>query len=341
MSFTCQNTQENAKGATMKTSGTIVWLESTVLFFVAMVTPGCTTTREIYLQDIDVNGPINVPPVHITNNVKPNSLTITPRISLPTTSGLDGLVEGHSLVNNQGYYQVDTVQNSDGSCSFDEPSGVNTNSFRGNNLQWNLPTANATLDFDLPTSPSFSVFGGVSYSSSRNKTLWGGHAGLALFKDGPTSGIRLEGGVRWQSLFYDVSSLVVTTTSAFGSTNTYIMFYRDRYRRTHVNPSGSFTFNSKNPDWPLNLFFQASVAWQTLYNFEPRTADVVGSFFIQTTRDLRGEYTATLFGLTPGVYINFNGSSRLVAGAHILIHDFEDATRNLFIIPMIQLDFDW
>jgi hypothetical protein len=300
----------------------------------------CTVTQEIFLQDAEISGPFNQPPLHVTNNLEPNTITVSPRIGFGTSTRLDARVDGHSKVNSQGFFQVDTLQNGDSIRYFRETAGVNNQSYRGKNLHWNIPAVTVGLEFDFVVSRSFGLIGGIDYASSGDKSVWGGHAGLSLRGEGESSALRFEGGIHWQSLSGTISSLVITTASSpFGSGTPYIMFYEDDIQSSHVNPFASLTINSKRDDWPVNIALQLGISRQTLFDFSPKNTSVPGFFYVLTTVDNRGEKTATIFTATSVICFDVSPMSRVVAGVRVLKHDFEDAGNPVLLIPMMQVDF--
>jgi len=79
------------------------------LFFFTL--NGCapsTTVTKIYLQEVEVSGPINHSSVHITDNSE-SGITISPRIVINTNKSHHGKINDHTLVNAQGIFQVDTI----------------------------------------------------------------------------------------------------------------------------------------------------------------------------------------------------------------------------------------
>ena len=313
-------------------------LAAAVASICAGLAAGCSVTETVYLQDIEITGPINQPPVHVTRNVEPDALTLSPHVSIGATRRINAHVEGHSRVNAAGVFQVDTLHNSDGTLSLSEPAGMNIYEYSGENLHWDIPSAQVGLDVNLALSRGAAITGGIRYASSDNQSSLSGHAGFALLSEKERSGVRFEGGVLFNASSYEVSSLVVTQSSILNSSSTYIMFYRDRNERTSVNPYGTFTFNTNNPEWTVNIFFQGSVSWQTLYDFTPSQRSIGGPFSEINTHDLRGEHTSAIFGVTPGLYIDAGSSGRFLAGVRVLKYDIED---QLALIPMVQVDFTW
>src|SRR4030042_1733567 len=133
-----------------------------------------TTVQKIYVQAVQLEGPVNQVPVHITRDSKPHQWRIVPRVDIVNARTFDGQIEGHTGVNSQGVFQVDTVRDNGGNIvGFQEPSGVNSRGFRGRNLEWKLPGVNASLDFDYTLSKDFSVVFGFNYALVGQKDFWG------------------------------------------------------------------------------------------------------------------------------------------------------------------------
>ncbi|MFC2103665.1 hypothetical protein ACFLSS_04470, partial [Bacteroidota bacterium] len=86
---------------------------SMICAFLLVTFTACTTTQTIYLQDIEVSGPILTTPIHITDSTKTPSITISPKFSFNTQKSVNGLVEGHTKINENGIFAVDSIANSD------------------------------------------------------------------------------------------------------------------------------------------------------------------------------------------------------------------------------------
>lgn len=111
---------------------------------------------------------------------------------------------------------------------------------------------------------------------------------------------------------------------------------------------GAITFNSKNPDWLVNIFLQATFSKQSLAKFKPTVADSVIVVLlpfpipIQPTaivHDQRAEFSSNFVVITPGVYVNFGPSTRLLFGARINLQtEIRDSSPSTFVLPFLQLD---
>lgn len=320
---------------------------STLLFFTFFLTVGCTTVKTLYLQDVEVTGPINQSPIHITDSTETPSVTLSMRFSYNPEKEIKAKTEGTPMVNSQGFYQVDTTYNSNGTITYTKTPGVNRYSYPGQNLTWNFAAVTAALDFDFKLTRNFALFGGFNYAGGNNKSLWGGTGGIGIF--GVNNGIafRLDAGLYIQSISYDAYTIAeIRETSFWGSSTEYVLFYHDIDKSTHFDPFANFTINTAKNDWIMNIFLNAGYSVQSLLSFEPRTLDVywfpIPPFvFNETiTNDYRGETTAGFIHFTPGFYFNLSGKSRIVIGARFFYEtQLNDASKHFFVLPMMQVDF--
>lgn len=321
------------------------------LFGVALtvILYGCKTTQKLYLQDVEVIGPINQAPVHITDNTDTPSVTLSMRFSYNPQNEIKAATAGTPPVNSQGFFQVDTFYNNDGTITYRKTPGVNIYQLEYQNLTWNFTTVTAGLDFDFKLTRSFALFGGVNYAGGNNKSTFGGTAGLGVFGGGSGLAFRLDAGLHIQSINYDAYTIAeITESSIFSSSEEYVIFYHDIDNSAHFDPFVNFTFNSTNRDWLINFFLNAGYSVQTLLNFDPKTVDYDWYFFppfvyhTTTTYDFRGETTAGFAHFTPGIYFNLAEKSRILLGVRFYFEtQLKNATKQTFILPLIQVDFSF
>lgn len=308
-----------------------------IVFLVYSCSPSTVITK-IYLQDAVVSGPINQSPVHVSSNNE-TGVTISPRISINNKKSLRGKVDNHTLVNSQGVFQVDTIFNTDGTFYFQETPGVNRYPYTEKNFLWNIAEVNASLDFDFKISKSFALFAGGNYSVVKQKSIWGGLFGLGLMNQG----FRFDVGLSIQEIPYEASTVITVTETGTSGTSSYVAQYLDASTETCFNPFVNLNVNTNNPEWLFNIFLQAGYAAQTLLNFEPKTSAYHNPFYyenVNITEDLRGEATAGIINLTPGVYFNFGDTGRVLLGTRLLwITQIEDIDNQFYLLPMLQFDF--
>jgi hypothetical protein len=307
-----------------------------------------TTVTKLYLQNLEVSGPINQTSVHITDN-SVSSIVISPRISFNTNRMFKGKVAGHSKVNSDGYFQLDTVFNNNGTFSFKEAQAVNNYDFAGNNLIWNLAEFNASINFDFRLSQVFALFAGINYSVADQKSIYGGLAGVGFTTKNEKTAIRFDFGINIQEIPFNALTIAsVTYTNSNSSTN-YVVDYDDLGKGTHINPFANLTFNTIHSDWLCNLFIQAGYSTQDLSNYTPETIVEHGYYYfpiyynsndVYITEDLRGEATIGIINITPGIFFKIGNTGRLVIGSRLFwLSQFEKADNSFYVTPMIQFDF--
>ena len=322
----------------------ILFVFSFFLILILTIT-GCspsTTTTKIYLQDIEVSGPISQLPVHITDSTV-SGITISPRVSFNTKKTFRGKIDSHTLVNSEGLFQIDTVKNIDDTYYFIETPGANNYPFTGKNLTWNIAEFNAALDFDFKVSRSVGFFMGTNYSVIDQKSLWGGIFGLGLMGSGKNACFRVDLGFTIQQIPYEAYTIVSVTQTSSTGTSSYVYDYTDIGTETHFNPFLNLTLNSANPEWLFNIFIQAGYSTQTLADFTPETQVYHDPFYyenVNITEDLRGEAMVGLINITPGIFFNFGESGRVLVGTRLnWTTQTEEVDNSFYLLPMLQFDF--
>lgn len=305
---------------------------------------GCTTLNQtLYLQDIEVSGPINNPPLNITTGQEQGSFNVSTRFSVNDNKQISGRIEKHSYVDHQGIYRVDTMLNNDGSRYYKE-SNLNSQEFDGSNLKWNLPAFSAAVNMDYTIGSHMALNVGLNYSVLNQDDYLGGSAGIGIFSENEGSAFRFDAGIMWQSLSYEASTVVITKEShLFGSNSTTVDFFKDRSRSTNWNPYLSLTFNTSAKTSPLNFFLSLGYFSQTLFNFEPSSPNPeyypLGITVIRN--DQRGESTTSFLNLSTGVFINLTEKSKIILGVKLMKEtQIEETSKSLFILPVLQLDMN-
>ncbi len=313
---------------------------TTAIIFINFI--GCTTINQtLYLQNIEVSGPMNNPPLNITTNQKRGSFTISPRFSINDNNQLSGKIEKHSFVDNQGVYRVDTVFDN-GTRLYKESTG-NTTEYKGNNLVWKLPSFLAAVNIDYSAGDHIALNLGLNYSVQNQDSYVGGNVGIGFFSEKEGSAFRFDAGVMWQSLSYVASTVVITEETSFWSstTNTTVNFFKDKNKSTNWNPYVSLTFNTSSKTAPLNFFLNLGYFGQTLFNFEPSdpNPEYYPLGFNVITSDQRGESTTTFLNLSSGVFINMTDRSKIILGVRLLKEtQIEESSKSLFVLPVLQFD---
>lgn len=302
---------------------------------------GCTTvTQTIYVQDVKVDGPINQPPVHVTDNNHNTSITISPKFYFNTTNASTAKLH-HTNVNQNGIYQVDTVFNADRTWLYKE-SSANTYQFKGRNLSWNLPNFYAGLDVDLPMSRRVSISGSFNFSNQEDVNLAGGSVGLGFNNQNKNSTMRIDVGLTFQEYWYNAATVVVTETQPlFGDKTTTVNFFKDSHKNTSINPYISVTYNSNYEESPFNFYIGLSYFGQTLFDYKPENLNPSYYPFTVTTitSDTYNKVTTAYVGINPGIYTKISENSRILLGVSILKNlEMENPSNSVFVIPMVKFD---
>ena len=308
-----------------------------------LVISGCGTTEQqvrTIVRDAEVGGPIFSPPVHVVSENSRNSTTVSTYAAIQRMSLLRGVVQGSEPGKSGWLYPADTAAGSRGGASLQRQ-------IPQYNLQWQQPEFVAGMHFDL-AGGSTALSLGASIAASGGSTLVGWSAGIGLFsKETSLVRLRVDVGVFGQLLDYVARTVVITTTKTsflFGETSTAVdtAFYYDRNSASSIGYFGSLTFNSANPGWPVNIFFQANCVVQPLLSYTPSTRTSYGWLLlipVPTSGDRTDVSSQAVFiGITPGVYIEPSPSMVVTAGVRCLFDVSETfSDKNALFIPFVQV----
>ncbi|MGE5498055.1 MAG: hypothetical protein ACM3Q2_08300, partial [Syntrophothermus sp.] len=270
-------------------------------------------------------------------------ITISPKIYINKTGMLEARVKSPN-VNSSGIYQTDTVFDGGGKWHFRE-SDNNRYSFKGMNLQWELPDFSSGFDFDFPIGRSTSITGGLQYSVKNGTGLTGGSLGLGFFNIYENSAFRFSFGLNLQEYLFDAQTIVVTRVmDLFGSgpEETTILFYHDIDKCSKLNYYMSMTFNTNNENLPVNFFLGGSYFGQSLLSFKPSNPNK--EFYpwgVKYTTDTRSEASTSFASLSPGIYLRLSEYNRLLVGANIMMEmgGLTDISQQVMVVPFIKMDF--
>jgi hypothetical protein len=282
---------------------------------IMLFTVGCTVTDTIYLQSLNINGPIAQPPVHITGRDTGTSVRLSPYLTMMNHQTVSGRYSGTP-----------------------PPYGEAS----GNNLTWDITPVSGGVNIDIHASPSLAIGLGVHTGAGN----CGGHAGLGLLTHGEDLNGRFEVGFQFQGVDYEAGTIVkhdVTSIFSSGTTTTY-GYFLDHGTTHSVRYYLTFTVNSDNTNWFLNFFGQIGVSRQALTDYTPSQQVTEPLFpfpFVEHVRtDTRIGTTTTMLFFAPGIYLDVNPNMRWVAGVRLMgeLNVF-DAQPPLFAIPFVQCDF--
>jgi hypothetical protein len=304
---------------------------------------GCVTVSDtLYLQDVEVYGPVNQPPVKFMNSDETKSFIFSPKVYLNNSKEKTGSIIGHSKVNSLGFFQVDTTFTNDGKALFKETEGVNNFDFNGNNMNWQIPSYMIELDADYFVSPKFIISGGISLSEVDQRNLFGWKLGVGFGGFSGDFGLRFDTGLIWQQYEYNASTIIVRETqSLFQDKTREVFFFEDKGKTTNLNHYLSINLHYAAEDAFINPFIGVAYSSQTLLDFEPKN-QFEGAFPVVNYRnqDLRGGADISYFVFTPGVSFPVTESIKLIASTRIFVgSDENNISSHSLTIPSLQLEF--
>ena len=280
----------------------------------ASVVAGCGT-QSVYLQDIKVEGPLSVPPVFVVNEDEPRvgQFRLAVGASVGPEQTIEGRADRHTLVNDAGVYQVDTVVNG-GVVQYIERDGVNTNTFKGTNFRWKVAPVAFSMQGDLVAGRSLSLTFGLHFARSSADTYLSGTFGAAFSFYSENIGVRIDLGGAWTTVQYDVDYVVTRTPfSLFGGSETYVKFFHDQAKSGQFGLYGTCMLNTRHRSWPVHLFVQLAIVRQTVIELE-RTVP-----FPAFDDNIRASvlHHNSFFVVTPGIVVPITSSSRLLLGIRL------------------------
>jgi hypothetical protein len=288
---------------------------------------GCTFEQS--LQNLGVEGPPALPPIHITADSTADMIHISPHLSLYGQKATSGRVNGHTNVNSKGVYAVDTIVTALGT-TYKETSGANTLPFWGRNVSWTLPSYTLGVDLEYNLTKRFSVTGSLDYTSQNAKDFLGGSFGLALRGWNGQFGTHVEAGVR-----FDETALTADEVVAVGNiftTDRMVYFFRDQQRKTSVDFYAALTFATTKESWLVNGFLSLGYCSQSL-----RTEMVNGSGLNSSSGQIGA--TADFTTVAPGLSFSVGPDMRLLAGVRFVwISNWDDLTPAHLALPFVQMD---
>jgi hypothetical protein len=297
---------------------------------------GCGTVQDtIYLQQVEVTTPLNIPPLNLSSTANEGKVTVSPKFYFNDVKSVEGSLD-HSPVNNLSQFEVDTIEG-----RF-IPSSNNRYEYGQRNMRWNIPDYMIGVDLDLPLGKVVSVNTGFHVSTMDNTDLLGAVLGISLHTLADNSAIRFSGGLTWQQFKYTAETVVLRTTDPiFGEPETTAFFFYDENKETEMNFYFSLLYNTNFPEFPLNFYMGISYFRQTLFDFEPTTPDIsIQPFYIYTKIDARGESSGGFLNLAPGIFSDISNWARIAGGVNFVFGTaVNNATETSFMLPFVKFEF--
>jgi hypothetical protein len=308
------------------------------LLVLAVATTGCSVSTN--LQSVDVSGTLHQPAVHLQRPTSQPGFRMTPWLSVNTQQEQTGRFPGHTNVNRNGVYQVDTAFTSTG-MEFTE-SGTNVYPFKGQNFSWRLPKLNGGLDFDLDVSETVSLFGGLGLSGIDNDAYWSARAGIGFHFGTERIAARFDGGLSWETI--TSSAYYVRRVEPLFSSTTYVDFFSEEQRKMRYGYYGALLLQSRGEE--TVFFTQLAFGMQSIMTLTyPLGSLGSGATMHNGDRSSSGESDISkmkFISITPGIAFKIAEEMRLVAGVRFTSDTEIEAPNSMFLIaPLIQLEMSF
>jgi hypothetical protein len=295
-----------------------------VLFTASQMFLGCVTQTESLLQEVYVDGIPIRHPIKITENREAGNVNIRANLSFNNNNKLNTQGEKHTRVNEHGVFQIEEVP---GEKYFLEQEGVNIFDFEGENVHWNIPDVQTRVEFDIAASRNFAVSVGLNYSKINEKVFWGESIGFAFWGEKKNWGYRFDVNLHFYKMGLSAEYAVIEATDF---PRRVIFIFEDR-TDDFKDLSFGYTMNTNRRDWLINVFFNYTLGWQTLYDFRSdaiRNVSLTFPFLNPSEIYDRFEFFEAYHSFSAGLYKNIFDMGRIVFGARYT--NYTDTKDQLF-----------
>jgi len=307
------------------------------LFFalVSLCWIGCATVST-NLQTIDAVGTLHQPAVNLQRTTEEPGIRVSPWLSVNTMTERTGRFPGHTNVNKDGVYAVDTTV-SGNEMELTESSS-NTYTFKGQNFTWQMPRVNAGASFDIDLSERVALMLGVGVASINNEAFWSARTGLGFGFGTEKIQARCDLALTWETI--DASASYVQRATTFLSNTTYVNFFSEEQRNMRMGYYGALTLQSTGDD--LVYYAQFALGYTSLM----KLTYPVGNGSSQNSQDASSDDNdpskMKFISITPGIAFKVGEGIRLIAGLRMTSDTEIQATNSTFLFtPLCELEFSF
>ena len=283
---------------------------------------GCATIEdEVFIQNAQVAGPLNQPPVQVTTKDAQKKFIISSSVTINNPK---------KYIDKMGIILSD----------YNKLAKIDKHNWAENNFGWSLPDYSAGIQIEIPLSKSASVTVGGNYSEVENNDLFGGLLNLDLHGISGAVGVRYTIGISYQEFYYDAYTYVLHKETIFGGKpkeTTYA--FHDINTDGLLNYYMMLTINSDIKSPPVNFYVAIAFIKQRLLSFTPSTSIGQDIFFNDyISIDSRGSYSTEFISVSPGIFYTFNNSIRVLCGATFAFNLSGTNYSRVFITPSLKID---
>jgi len=301
-----------------------------LLVLISLFIVGCSSTTP-QIQSVDQYGQGNRNTIKITKDEAADDFTVRFSLSKNRDKSADALVEGHSLVNEEGVYEVEPVDNE---TYFIERAGVNENEFEGNNFHWVLPEFQSNFEIEYNILSSASIYGGTSYARAGDNDLFGFNFGMGFFREENNWALRFDIAGAYNETVTEAEYIRVENKQLTGNNTRKVFFFEESSRSKFLNLNLGITINTRNSSWFVNGFINYTLGWQNFYDIDTKPV-----YLVDVINNENITYEDGYHSFSLGLYKEIETLGKLIAGARFT--KYTDIKGRLFIPDyFIQIDFD-
>lgn len=294
---------------------------------------GCTITREATLRDAQVKGMINLPPVHLAEDVEGRNIRITPHINYISAKDLKTGITPDAYSNKK-------ISSSDKNLTLAKTQQVEVNS-SGGNLTWEMPEITGGLDLELFLSKGF------GFTCSYNFAQGGGNGsfGVALQKAQKGFGVRLDAGLLFNHFSYEAYTIVEEKIESIFGSESATYYFHDAGNTNSTNFYVSLTFNSTDKNNILGFLLSMGYFRQTIFDYNPGNLDdghylLFPPLPVIINNNTHLECTTGYFNLLPGIIANLNENISIMGGVRMNT-EISIGLGDVNFWPFIQTEFSF
>jgi hypothetical protein len=269
---------------------------------------------KVAMQTLQVEGPIFQPPIHTKQKEDTTSVRVSFSISTAPKPQIKGHVTGHTQVNDQGVFEVETLVRN-GKTEYWEREGVNAYIFNGNNFKWITPKTTIGINFEWNSKEDFFMNFGGAFGTVEENTLFSFYGGLGGYLNFGFMSSRIEFGYARQELWTNVEYIEhVQSLDLFGEklfhTTGEILFWRKNEKDNFGILYGSVTLFTKPIAGFMELFFQGSYQYQRISSIDRTKSYETGKYYETESWDF--------VSITPGIAFLSGQSGKIYLGVRMV-----------------------
>ena len=299
------------------------------LFFI-FAYAGCETVKveeTLYLGDVDVQAPINTPPVRVLMKSDTQAeIKISPKLVVNSSKNI-------TTATGNNFYS--SLKSNDSLKPF----------FRDENLDWSFPSVIAGFDLEVPLSQKVFFTGGFHFSNMNNQSALGGELGLGFGSNNGKMGIRFDAGILIQSHLFQAQTVIKTVEKyENGTSKEFISIYYDNSSTTNINPFVTLNLNSDFggiADFYIGAgYFSQSLLGFTPTNYLSRPWWTPNRDYVRS--DKRSDVNLGFIMISPGLIVKVMENTHALIGVKVLKTLGNDTrAEDWLMLPSFQVDFQF